>query len=111
MLVQDILWWQQRVLKDKEMNIAVAYNEKNETEGYILYKVRNDVLTVKELAYTNINGRNLLYEFISNHDSMAKEEKWIVPTNNNVPFIVKNTVYAQVEKRYIMVKLDDINGF
>src|SRR5690625_698140 len=111
MLVRDILWWQQRVLTDKEMNIAVAYNEKNEAEGYILYKVRNDVLTVKELAYTNINGRSLLYEFISNHDSMAKEVKWIVPTNNNVPFIVNDPVYAQVEKPYFMARIVDVAAF
>ena len=111
MLVRDTLWWQQRVLTDKEMNIAVAYNDKEEAEGYVMYKVRNNELTVNELAYKNVNGRNLLYEFIGNHDSMANEVKWVVPTNNNVPFMINNPVYEQMEQPYFMARIVDVKAF
>lgn len=111
MLVRDTLWWQQRVLTDKEMNIAFAYNDKGIADGYLIYKVRNDELTVKELAYKNVNGRNLLYEFIGNHDSMAKKVKWIVPTTNNVPFIINNPYYEQMEKPYFMARIVDVKAF
>lgn len=45
------------------------------SEGYIIYKVKDEVFTVTEMAYTSLNGMYLLYEFIGNHDSMAKEVK------------------------------------
>jgi len=111
MLVRDPLWWQQRVLTDKEMNIALAYNDNDEREGYIIYKVRDQVLIVQELAYKTNNGRNLLYEFIGNHDSMANTVKWVVPQNNIVPFIVHKPFFEQVERPYCMVRIVDVESF
>lgn len=111
MLVRDNLWWQQRVLTDKAMSTAIAYDEKGEAVGYIIYKVSNDILTIKEIAYTNMNGRYLLYEFIGNHDSMAGTVKWIVPENNNLPFIVNDPFYEQVNTPYFMARIVDVETF
>lgn len=111
MIVRDKLWWQQRVLTDKEANIAIAYNDKHEAEGYIIYKVRDHVCTVKELSYATLNGRHLLYEFIANHDSMAKQVKWVVPTNNPVPFLVPDPTYEQKVKPYFMARIVDVKAF
>src|SRR5699024_11591435 len=73
MLERDEKWWQQRVLADSAVQIAVVYAASGEPEGYIIYKVKENVLTVKDYAYTTQNGLRLIYEFIGNHDSMAKE--------------------------------------
>src|SRR5699024_11346090 len=91
--------------------IALAYNDNDESEGYIIYKVRDKVLTVQELAYKTNNGRNLLYEFIGNHDSMASTVKWVVPQNNIVPFMVHKPFFEQVERPYCMVRIVDVESF
>lgn len=111
MLVRDDTWWQQRVLNDKEAHIAIAYNDDEHPEGYIMYKVRDHVLTVKELSYATVNGRNLLYEFIANHDSMAETVNWKMPTNNPVPYLVENPTYEQFIKPYFMARIVDVQAF
>src|SRR5699024_10888320 len=64
MLKRDENWWRFRVLKDDESQIAVAYDEEHQPEGYVIYKVKENIVDVSEFVYTSINGMNLLYQFI-----------------------------------------------
>src|SRR5699024_12047010 len=59
MLVRDDLWWQQRVLTDKNMHVVYAYNDEEIAEGYMIYRVVDRVLTVQEIAYKNVNALHL----------------------------------------------------
>src|SRR5699024_11115297 len=68
MLVRDEKWWNERIFNE-ESHIAVSYNEKDNPNGYIHFNVKEDTIRVKEMAYTSMNGRNLLLRFIANHDS------------------------------------------
>src|SRR5699024_9538348 len=105
MLVRDDLWWQQRVLTDKNMQIVYAYNEEEMAEGYMIYRVVDRVLTVKEIAYKNVNALHLLYECIGNHDSMATHVKWTVPMNDLFPFLAKDPTYERHEQQYFMARI------
>src|SRR5699024_12449091 len=60
--------WEQRVLKDHP-HIAIAYNEENQPEGYILYEVKANTFTVKDMAYTSANGWKLLLQRSEEHTS------------------------------------------
>src|SRR5699024_929985 len=71
MLARDEKWWNDRIL-NKDMHIAIAYNENDEPNGYILFNVQKDIFKVIDMAYTSHKGWNLLLRFIANHDSMAK---------------------------------------
>lgn len=111
MLLRDELWWKQRVLTDEQLHIIVAYNNANEAEGYLIYRMQNDTFTVKELAYKNRNGKYLLYDFISNHDSMAQKVEWIVPENDLFPILINEPFYLQVAKPYFMARIVDVEEF
>src|SRR5699024_6279828 len=93
LLSRDETSSQQRVLADSAVQIAVVYAASGETEGYIIYKVKENVLTVKDYAYTTQNGLRLIYEFIGNHDSMAKEVQLTVAENDVLPLHLADPMF------------------
>ncbi|MEI3606964.1 GNAT family N-acetyltransferase [Pseudogracilibacillus sp. SE30717A] len=111
MLKRNEKWWEQRVLSDEVAQIRVAYHETGHPEGYIIYKVRDEVFTVIEMAYTSLNGMYLLYEFIGNHDSMAKEVKMIVPENDLLPYKLKDPFFKQEKETFAMARIVDVYNF
>lgn len=110
MLVRDEKWWEQRVFKDK-FHIAVAFNNEQQPEGYIFYEVKESEFHVKEMVYRNLNGRELLLQFVANHDSMAKEVRMTVPENDNLSLIVNDPVFEQKLEPYFMARIVDVEGF
>src|SRR5690625_4225879 len=111
MLTRDEKWWEQRVLTDSSSHIAVAYNEAGEAEGYLIYKVKERIFTVIEMAYTSLNGWKLLLEFIANHDSMVKNVKMIVPENDQLTLLLANPEFDQKVTPYFMARIVDVFVF
>lgn len=111
MLTRDEKWWEQRVLTDSSLHIAVAYNEAGEAQGYLMYKVKENIFTVKEMAYTTLNGWKLLLQFIANHDSMAKRVKMIVPENDQLDLLLVNPEFDQKISPYFMARIVDVFAF
>ncbi len=109
-LVRDSKWWEHRLLK-KETRVAVCYSHQNEPEGYILFHVKDHVMKVEEIAYTTINGQHLLMEFITNHDSMAKEVKITVPENDHLPWLLNEPRFEQQVNPYFMARIVDVTSF
>src|SRR5699024_1248886 len=109
-LIRDEKWWDQRVFKTMEQ-LAIAYNENNEAEGYIHYRVKDNVLEVNELVYRNVNGWKLLLEFIANHDSMADTIKMNVPENDMLPELMNEPTFKQQIKPYFMARVVDVLSF
>jgi len=110
-LTRDEKWWEQRVLTDPSAHIAVAYNEAGKAEGYLIYKVKERVFTVLEMAYTSLNGWKLLLEFIANHDSMVKNVKMIVPENDQLTLLVDDPRFDQKITPYFMARIVDVLAF
>lgn len=111
MLTRDEKWWKQRVLADPSLHISVAYNETGEAEGYLIYKVKENIFTVREMAYTTLNGWKLLLQFIANHDSMAKKVKMIVPENDQLALLLADPEFDQKIKPYFMARIVDVFAF
>ena len=110
MLARDAEWWEQRVLTDAA-HIAVAYNEADVAEGYLIYNVKENICTVKEIAYTSLNGRKLLLQFIANHDSMASKVKMTVPENDNLTLLLDDPTFEQKIVPYFMARIVDVFAF
>lgn len=110
MLVRDAQWWKQRVLNEK-WQIAVTYDYEGNADGYILYEVKNDVLTVKEMVYNTVNGWKLLLQFIANHDSMAKKVEMTVPENSNLTLLLDEPRFEQKIAPYFMARVVDVLTF
>lgn len=111
MLARDRKWWEDKVLADDVAEIAIAYNEQGEAEGYIIYKVRESTFTVIDIAYTSMNVYRLIHEFIANHDSMAKTVKLVAPDNDPLPLLLDNPRFENVNNPYMMGRIVDVEGF
>ncbi|MBY7141812.1 GNAT family N-acetyltransferase [Virgibacillus sp. NKC19-3] len=111
MLERDERWWRQRVLKDQSQHIAIAYSGNGHPEGYIIYHVKEQVLTVKEMVYTNLNGHKLLLQFIGNHDSMAEKANLIVSEDNHLPLLLDEPRFEQKLHPYFMARIVDVQSF
>lgn len=109
-IMRDDKWWKERAFKQVEQ-IAIAYNERNEAEGYIHYVVKDDEVVVKELAYQTMNGWQLLLEFIANHDSMAKTIKMTVPENDQLAILAHEPDFSQRIEPYFMARIVDVQAF
>src|SRR5699024_6667989 len=109
-LVRDEKWWNQRVFEAMGQ-LAIAYNESNEAEGYIHYQVKDKVLEVNELVYRNVNGLKLLLEFITNHDSMADTIKMHVPENDMLPELMNEPTFKQQITPYFMARVVYVLSF
>lgn len=110
MLVRSRKWWKYRVL-DKDLSVAIALNEGGEEEGYIIFKVRDRIFTVKEMVYNTLNGWKLLLEFIANHDSMAHLVKLVVPENDQLPLLLNEPKFKQDLIPYFMARIVDVQSF
>lgn len=111
MLTRDEKWWEQRVLTDEDVQIAIAYNEQDQAEGYMIYKVRGDIVRIQEIAYETTNGMHVLYQFISNHDSMAKSVEMKVSENDLLPYMLEDPTFKQELEPYFMVRIVDAFEF
>lgn len=111
MLDRDKLWWQQRVLTNRSAQIAIAYNNKDIAEGYIIYEVKEDILRVQDYAYVNKNGRNIIFTFIANHDSMAKTVKLTVPKNDLLLYTLDNPLIENEMEPYFMIRIVNVQKF
>ncbi|RKQ32282.1 GNAT family N-acetyltransferase [Oceanobacillus halophilus] len=110
-LTRDEMWWQQRILNEDNQVVAVAYNNENQAEGYLIYEVKKEVFTVDEMAYCTPNGLKILLQFIANHDSMAKKVEMTVPENDNLPLLVEEPRFNQKVKPYFMARIVDVSAF
>lgn len=109
-LKRDEKWWKQRAFKQVEQ-IAIAYNNDDEPEGYIHYHVKNDEMVVEEIAYRTVNGWHLLLEFIANHDSMVEKIKMTVPEDDPLPWFIYEPDFEQKIEPFFMVRIVDVLGF
>ncbi|MFZ3577816.1 GNAT family N-acetyltransferase [Virgibacillus sp. DJP39] len=109
-LVRDEKWWEQRVFNEK-YNSAVAYDNQDQPEAYIIYNVKENVVNVEEMAYQSINGLKLLLQFIANHDSMADKVKMIVPENDNLALLLNEPKFDQKKTPYFMARIVDVPEF
>src|SRR5699024_3309894 len=110
MLARDEKWWNDRIL-NKDMHIAIAYNENDEPNGYILFNVQKDIFKVIDMAYTSHKGWNLLLRFIANHDSMAKTVEMTVPENDHLAYLLDEARFEQKVSPYFMARIVDVHTF
>lgn len=111
MLHRSNHWWEHRVLHDETWHITIAYNDEEEAEAYVIYKVEENVLHIRDLAYVNMHGKKLLLAFIANHDSMAEMVKMTVPTNDLLRFTLANPRMKNTIEPYFMARIVNVEKF
>ena len=110
MLVREHKWWRDNILSDAGQ-IAVAYSEAGDPEGYIMYKVKDNTLTIKDFAYSSLNGQTLLLEFIANHDASVNRVDVTVPEDDQLALLLDQPTFEQKINHYFMARIVDLPEF
>lgn len=103
-------WWKHRVWKE-DLVLAVGYTERGQEDSYMIYKVKDRIMEVKDYAYSTMEGLQRLLEFMSNHDSMAEYVQITVPVNDRMHLLFHNRHLEQKIKAYFMGRIVDTEKF
>ena len=67
-MVRDELAWNEYWLWDPDdMMAAVYYNSDNEPEGYVIYRIADEIFYIKDMIFNNEEARAGLWNFVSAH--------------------------------------------
>ncbi|NDI33985.1 GNAT family N-acetyltransferase [Chengkuizengella sediminis] len=110
MLKRDETWWFNRIFRETQ-TIQVYYNDSGKPEGYLLYKVKNREMKVKEMVFLNESARMQLWRLINQHDSMIEKVQMIAPSNDPLSVILENPSFDQEIISYFMMRIVDVEQF
>ncbi|WP_209125506.1 enhanced intracellular survival protein Eis [Alkalihalobacillus sp. BA299] len=112
MLKRDENWWRDWVLYRKKGRMVVYYTENSEPKGYIIYEAKERKMTVKEFIALDDESRKGIWNFISNHDSMADE--YVIeqfPLNEPYPYWLPDPKIKKEVIPYFMARIVDVEQF
>jgi len=107
MLVRDEVWWQ-KLLRDKNDNVAIYENADGAVRGYLMYSVKDHAMAVEELVALDEESRRALWRFIADHDSMMKKITVTAPMDDALPFLLADPRIKQETIPYCMARIVDV---
>lgn len=110
-LVRDEAWWHHTVFKQKGGQAAVYFDDAGDPRGYVLYKVKNRVMDIGEMAFLDETARRGLWRFIANHDSMCDKIKLRAPADDDLPFLLPDPRIVQETVAYFSARIVDFKAF
>ena len=111
-LVRDDLAWEEYWRWDSEDVVAALYyNERHIPLGYVVYWIRNEVFTIKELVYLNEEARHGLWNYISAHFSMIRRVQGDNYTGEPLAFLLEDSEITESIAPYIMARIVDVQEF
>jgi predicted acetyltransferase len=102
-------WWKERSITD--LTVGVYFNDSNETEGYILYTIKDRKMKVEEMISITPDAKKGLWNFICQHDSMISGVELVLQTNDPLVFMLKNPRVKTELHPYFMTRIVDVEGF
>ncbi|MFB4162519.1 enhanced intracellular survival protein Eis [Alteribacillus sp. JSM 102045] len=104
-------WWRYVQRRMKKGHIAVYTNDKAEDTGYIIYKVKENKMTVYEYTALDEEARHQIWRFIANHDSMVNEIDIKPPIDDPMRYFLPDPKITETRNSYFMARIVDIKGF
>lgn len=111
MLVRSRDIWMDFVYGEHPFTAAVYYNQANQASGYILYKIHNHKMVVKEFVPLDQEARNGLWHFICQHDSMIEDLEMTTTENEPLFFTLPEPRVKAELAPYGMVRIVDVVPF
>ncbi|GGJ11246.1 acetyltransferase [Alicyclobacillus cellulosilyticus] len=108
MLSRSDEWWETRVRTQKPGIIAVYYDERGEARGYLIYRVRQQEMTIHEWVALDDTARQALWYFVRQHDSMAAKATLVAPVDDPLPFLLPEPRIEQQVIPYFMARIVDV---
>lgn len=111
-IIRDELAWNEYWLWDKDdVMAAIYYNEADEPDGYIIYRIENEVFYIKDMIFNNEEARIGLWNFVSAHFSMIDRVKGNTYTDEPLAFLLEDASIEEVISPYYMARIVDFTMF
>lgn len=93
------------------LTAAVYYNEQNEATGYILYRIKDSIMSIREFITLNHEARQGLWNFSCQHDSMINELKIILNEKDPLLHTLREPRITAELRPYFMARIVDVKAF
>lgn len=111
-VIRDELAWNEYWLWDDDDTMAaVYYNAHDEADGYIIYRIENEVFSIKDMIFLNEEARTGLWNFVSAHFSMIDCVKGSTFTDEPLAFLFEDASIKETIAPYYMARIVDFTSF
>lgn len=111
-VLRDDLAWNEYWLWDSDdTSAAIYFNENDEPEGYVIYRIDEEVFYIKDMIFQNETSRSGLWNFISAHFSMIDKVVGNTYTDEPLAFLLEDASIKEVISPYYMARIVDFCEF
>ena len=111
MLRGDLAWDQYWLWDPDDMMAAVYYGEEGRPDGYVLYRIADEIFRIKDMIFVNEEARSGLWNFIGAHFSMISKVTGNTYTDEPLAFLLEDADIKETISPYIMARIVDWEQF
>ncbi|MBP3040848.1 GNAT family N-acetyltransferase [Bacillaceae bacterium Marseille-Q3522] len=112
MLRNNVLAWQEYWRWDPDdIMAAIYYNESGQPDGYVLYRIADEVFHIKDMIFVDEEARSGLWNFISAHFSMISKVVGHTYTDEPLAFLLEDADIKETISPYFMARIVDLEQF
>lgn len=91
--------------------VAIYYNENGVPLGYMVYRINEDIMSIREMIYLNMEARKGLMKYVSAHESMINEVRGNNYFSEPIAFSLEDSDIKETIRPYIMGRIVDVATF
>ena len=111
MLRNDLAWHEYWLWEPEDTMAAIYYNEEGLADGYVIYRIADDIFHIKEMIFVNEEARSGLWNFISAHFSMVSTVTGNTYTDEPLAFLLEDADIKETISPYYMGRIVDLEQF
>jgi len=111
LLRNELLWNEYWLWESDDIMAALYYNTDDEPDGYVLYRISEEIFYIKDMIFINEEARSGLWNFISAHFSMITKVKGNTYTDEPLAFLLEDADIKETISPYYMARIVDIKPF
>ena len=96
---------------EDDTTVAIYYSAEDKPLGYMVYLIKDDIMSIKELIYLNAEAHKGLRRYISAHESMLDEVRGDNYFSEPIAFSLEDSDIKETIRPYIMGRIVDVAGF
>jgi len=111
LLRDELLWNEYWRWEPDDMTAAIYYNTDDQPDGYVLYRIADEIFHIKDMIFVNEEARSGLWNFISAHFSMISKVIGNTYTDEPLAFLLEDADIKETISPYYMARIVDIEQF
>lgn len=113
LLRNDLAWEEYWRWDVYDTTVAIYYgaDEENTPLGYMVYRIDEDIMHIKEMVYLNTEAKKGLFRYIIAHESMIDEVRANNYSGEPIAFALKDSDIKETIRPYIMGRIVDFAAF